>query len=295
RATGRRVKATSLPPSIEGYDLDAIDPERWPAGEDEALRSLKSFQRSIDDYGDARDRYAEDGTSRLSPHLAVGSISIRQCLHGAFDAGGTLGLGNSGADVWIKELLWREFYRHLIVAEPRLSKSASMKSVDVRWREDEAGFEAWSTGRTGIPIVDAAMRQLLETSWMHNRLRMVVAMFLTKNLLIDWRRGERFFMEHLIDGDLASNNGGWQWAASTGADAAPYFRVFNPVSQSRRYDPDGTFLRRFLPELKDVDDPHDPADAARERCGYPRAIVDLKATRTRAIEAFRDADTRRTT
>ena len=162
----------------------------------------------------------------------------------------------------------------------------------IEWNDNDEHFKAWCEGRTGYPIVDAAMRQLAQTGWMHNRLRMIVAMFLSKNLFLDWRRGERFFMQHLIDGDLSANNGGWQWAASTGTDAAPYFRIFNPYSQSKKCDPDGAFIRRVVPELNDVDAPvfHDPSSIPallRDQVDYPEPIVDHASTRTRAIEAFK--------
>jgi deoxyribodipyrimidine photo-lyase len=162
----------------------------------------------------------------------------------------------------------------------------------VKWREDEESFRAWCDGLTGVPIVDAAMRQLRETGWMHNRLRMITAMFLTKDLLIDWRLGERHFMRHLIDGDLANNNGGWQWSASTGTDAAPYFRIFNPYLQSRRFDPGSAFIRRYVPELADLDDkaihePHKLSASKRAGIEYPLPIVDHAAARDRAIAAFK--------
>ena len=162
---------------------------------------------------------------------------------------GELDSGKAGIATWINELLWREFYQHLLAAYPELSMHRPMKpeTAHVPWRDAPEDLLAWQEGRTGIPIVDAAMRQLLALGWMHNRLRMVTAMFLSKNLLIDWRLGEAWFMAHLVDGDLAANNGGWQWSASTGADAVPYFRVFNPLSQSRKFDPDGVFLREWLP------------------------------------------------
>jgi deoxyribodipyrimidine photo-lyase len=196
---------------------------------------------------------------------------------------------------WVNELIWREFYKHLIAEFPKLSRGANFneKYDSVSWRDSDAEFKQWCEGRTGYPLVDAAMQQLLQTGWMHNRLRMVVASFLTKHLLIDWRKGEQFFMQHLIDGDLASNNGGWQWAASTGCDAQPYFRVFNPITQSERFDPNGDFIRKYLPELQKVPDKHIhfphtylAATGQSEHCYWP-AIVDHKAARARALAAFK--------
>lgn len=266
--------------------------ERWPASETVALQRLENFVADrIVNYHSQRDFPAEPGTSALSPYLAAGLLSPRQCLHAAVQAnGGELLSGLPGIRSWINELLWREFYRHLIFGFPKLSmhKPLREQTEAVQWRDAPDDFTAWCAGRTGIPIVDAAMNQLRETGWMHNRLRMIVAMFLTKNLLIDWRLGESYFMQHLVDGDLAANNGGWQWSASTGADSAPYFRVFNPVSQSQKFDPDGRFLRRWLPELSSLDNRsiHDPSQQQRARLGYPEPIVDLKSSRLRAIAAF---------
>ncbi|HBT32829.1 MAG TPA: deoxyribodipyrimidine photo-lyase, partial [Pusillimonas sp.] len=235
---------------------------------------------------------ATPGTSQLSPYLAAGLISVRQCLYAALQANqGELETGRAGILTWVNELLWREFYLQLMYSFPALSMHRAMKpeTEAVVWRDAPDDFNRWCKGDTGVPIVDAAMRQLNDTGWMHNRLRMVVAMFLSKNLLIDWRYGERYFMQNLVDGELAANNGGWQWSASTGADAAPYFRVFNPVSQSQRFDPEGKFIRKWVPELKEVDtkEIHDPLPLTREVCGYPVIMVDLKVTRQRAIEAFK--------
>ena len=266
---------------------------RWPATESAAASRLQSFcDRAIDKYDQQRDVPSVDGTSMLSPYLAAGLLSPSQCLHAAMVANrGELDTGHQGGITWINELLWREFYMHLMHGFPHLSMHQPMRpeTAAVQWRDDASGFQAWCEGRTGVPIVDAAMRQLLATGWMHNRLRMVVAMFLTKNLLIDWRQGEAFFMRHLIDGELCANNGGWQWSASTGADAAPYFRVFNPVSQSEKFDPEGVFIKHWVPELAGVSprDIHDPDAQLRRKLGYPDMIVDLKSSRLRAIEAFK--------
>jgi deoxyribodipyrimidine photo-lyase len=200
----------------------------------------------------------------------------------------------SGAFCWLNEIIWREFYRHLIVAWPKLSRDQPFLgwTRNVMWQQSDSMLSAWQQGRTGYPIVDAAMRQLRQTGWMHNRLRMITASFLTKDLLIHWQAGEQWFMSQLIDGDLASNNGGWQWAASTGTDAQPYFRVFNPTVQGERFDPDGSFIRTWIHELRDVPDKyiHQPFlwDKA-ESLNYPKPIVDHKSARLRAIEVFKSA------
>ncbi len=265
-------------------DLSAL----WPAGEEEALRRLTDFADGpIHDYHAKRDLPAEAATSTLSPYLAVGSLSPRQCLNAALNANeGRWDGGSEGVATWISELVWRDFYQHVTVDFPVVCKHKPLQShTDAfPWRSDEAALNRWRRGDTGIPIVDAAMRQLAATGWMHNRLRMVVAMFLTKNLRIDWRLGEAWFMSQLIDGDFAANNGGWQWSASTGTDAAPYFRIFNPVTQSERFDPDGRFIRKYVPELEKVSAKqiHMPPPVS----GYPGPMVDLKTSRKETIELF---------
>lgn len=284
-----------MPDSVDELWPDALPglPAVWPADLDEITQRLTDFmQHRVSEYDTARDFPAEPGTSQLSPYLAAGAISVRHCLHLALQFNqGELESGNPGIRSWINELIWREFYWHLLHGFPKLSMHRPLRDETeaVTWRDAEDDIAAWRQARTGVPIVDAAMRQLLATGWMHNRLRMIVAMFLTKNLLIDWRVGERFFMEHLIDGELAANNGGWQWSASTGADAAPYFRVFNPVSQSEKFDPEGLFIRHWLPEIASLDKKsiHNPTDAQRLALGYPPMMVDLKSSRQRAIDAFK--------
>lgn len=263
--------------------------ELWPAGEDWALERLASFAtEDLADYQQLRDQPALEATSRLSPYLAMGSLSPRQCLHAALNANrGDWHGGMAGAQTWIDELIWRDFYQHVTVDFPQVCKNRPLQihTDAFPWRYDKDDFDAWCQGQTGIPIVDAAMHQLLATGWMHNRLRMLVAMFLTKNLRIDWRWGESWFMSQLVDGDFAANNGGWQWSASTGTDAAPYFRIFNPVTQSQRFDPQGTFIRKYLPALRSLSAKaiHQPPAMA----DYPAPIVDLKASRKETIALFK--------
>ncbi len=286
-----------VPGFVPGF-VSPIPAERWPAGERHAQQRLRAFiaERGRA-YKQSRDFPGEPGTSQLSPYLAVGAISPRQCFAAAAEANGDspdpYRLGNEGLLCWISELIWREFYVHILAGFPRvcMNRPFQPRTERIRWSDNRDHLEAWKRGRTGVPIVDAAMQQLLTTGWMHNRLRMISAMFLTKNLFIDWREGERFFMRHLVDGFFASNNGGWQWSASTGTDAAPYFRIFNPVSQSRRFDASGTFIRGHIPALAGLDDesihaPWELSPLARARLTYPEPLVDLSRSRAAAIEAF---------
>lgn len=294
------VKSDAIPCAVDGFATPGESLRLlWPAGEEAALQRLQRFtDEQVAFYKDERDFPGKPGTSQLSAYLAAGVLSPRQCLHAALSANrGEFDSGNQGVVTWINELLWREFYKHILVGYPRVSRHRAFRpeTEAVPWRNAPQELAAWQEGRTGLPIIDAAMRQLLETGWMHNRLRMIVAMFLTKNLLIDWREGERFFMRHLIDGDLAANNGGWQWSASTGTDAAPYFRIFNPISQSQKFDPDGQFIRQWVPELSGLNkrDIHDPSALGGlfAPSGYPRPIVDLSRSRERALAAFKNLST----
>lgn len=291
RQAETNVTRSPVPTKLEGFEC-TVPASLWPAGEDAALRQLESFcAEKVTAYKDMRDFPAAPGTSRLSAAFTVGALSHRQAVYAA-EACAPQG---EGVTHWISEVIWREFYIHVLAAFPRVCKHRAFRLETERltWNNDESQFRAWCDGRTGIPIVDAGMRQLQRDGWMHNRIRMVTAMFLTKNLFIDWRRGESHFMRHLVDGFLASNNGGWQWSAGTGTDAAPYFRIFNPVSQSRKFDPEGTYIREYVPELRGLsnDAIHEPWELpplARMSMDYPeRPIVDLKTSREAAIEAFR--------
>ncbi len=276
---------------LHTMDIQALDQIKlqkrwqtlWPAGEDEAHKRLQHFlENRVDTYHQDRDIPSLDGTSVLSPYLAVGALSVRQCAYNLAMTGPNPFDENHspGSATWYNELIWREFYRHLIDAFPRLCKHRAFiqKTETLPWSYDQDLFSRWCAGETGYPLVDAAMKQLQVWGWMHNRLRMVVAMFLTKHLFIDWRLGEKFFMENLVDGDFASNNGGWQWSASTGVDAQPWFRIFNPYRQSERFDTEGKFIRAYLPQLSNLSDKavHSPSPLEAASCGYPSPIVDHK-------------------
>ncbi|WP_437611432.1 deoxyribodipyrimidine photo-lyase [Erwinia sp. V71] len=285
-------------PDLEPFDYprESFDDELFPAGEQAALKQLRHFcQQSVTDYAEQRDIPAIDGTSRLSVYLATGVLSPRQCLHRLLHQH-PAALEGDKSFVWLNELIWREFYRHLLVAYPALCRHQPFTAWTrkVQWQGSEEQLQAWQQGKTGYPIVDAAMRQLNSTGWMHNRLRMIAASFLVKDLLIDWRAGERYFISQLIDGDLAANNGGWQWAASTGTDEAPYFRIFNPTTQGERFDAKGEFIRQWVPELRGVPDEgiHQPqlwAKKNQQKLDYPSPIVDHKEARNRTLAAFEAA------
>jgi deoxyribodipyrimidine photo-lyase len=273
----------------------------FPSGEQEALVRLEEFAltpgpssatlrnasrspigRGIHTYSEHRDRMDLDGTSALSPYLRFGMLGLRQAVSAAQQAIGQK--RDTGAESWLNELIWREFYIQILYHFLHVRNTAFNPSLaNIAWRNDESEFEAWKEGRTGVPIVDAGMRQLEETGWMHNRARMITASFLVKDLLIDWRWGEAWFMENLLDGDLAANNGGWQWTAGTGTDAAPYFRIFNPVLQSRNFDPNGDYIRKWVPALRGLDakDIHAPWEKKIRVKGYPEGpIVERDKERT---------------
>lgn len=253
---GRRLPALAKVPPAPAWDLQSLgfrETGLWlEPGPAAAQKRLKAFARRIDGYAKLRDYPGAEATSGLSAHLRFGTLSVRACVRLAL---------NSQADAWLHELIWRDFYFMILSEFPRVGAGKAFREEhdSIGWPGPDAHFEAWAEGRTGYPIVDAAMRHFNETGWMHNRLRMITASFLVKDLLVDWRRGEAYFARGLLDFDLAANNGGWQWCASTGCDAQPYFRIFNPVAQSKKFDPDGTFIRAHVPELRGRN-PHEPVE-----------------------------------
>ena len=253
----------------------------------------QDFQERLAGYAASRDFPALGATSRLSVHLRFGTVSIRELVRYVRTR------RSAGAEAWLSELIWRDFYFAILAARPDVVDQAYRREYDaLAWEDDEAGWRAWCEGRTGYPLVDAAMRELNTTGTMHNRLRMVTASFLVKDLGIDWRRGERYFADQLLDYDLAANNGGWQWSASTGCDAQPWFRIFNPVLQSRRFDPEGAYIRRRVPELEHVPDARlhapwemGPLEQQAARCvigrDYPAPVVLHEQARQRTLARFR--------
>lgn len=270
--------------------------QAWPVSEREVRERLWEFaQHKVVDYAQRRDLPALAGTSQLSPYLALGVLSVRQCLAALQAALGGLPLEREQPGFsWLNELVWREFYQHLLVRFPALSMGKPFKSemAALAWRPDSTLFQAWCEGRTGYPIIDAAMRCLNQTGWLHNRLRMLVASFLTKDLQQPWWWGERYFMQQLLDGELAANNGGWQWSAGTGADASPWFRIFNPTTQGQKFDADGQFIRRYLPELadlpgKEIHTPHHWLARHGRAGSYPEPIVDHAQARLQTLAMFK--------
>lgn len=294
-------------PAIPSVPLDRV--RAWrdlpanalapPGGEREGSRLLARFTEGpVGEYAARRDRPGARGTSRLSPHLHFGTVSPRTILAAVRGAEKEHPAAAAGARRFVLELAWREFYHHVLFHHPRVAQESFRPELDrIAWRADPIATEAWKAGRTGYPFVDAGMRELSETNWMHNRARMAAASFLTKDLHVHWREGERWFNRSLADADLANNNGGWQWAAGSGADAAPYFRIFNPVLQSKKFDPDAVYLRRFVPELSRVppEKIHEPWTMTEEeqreagcRIGrdYPPPIVEHAVERAAALAMY---------
>lgn len=287
-------------------DNPALDPQiPFKPGEKSARESLQAFVEGenapVYQYGRRRDRLDLPGTSQLSPYLRFGMLSIREAVTSAYEAINSARDREErrGAQTWLNELIWRDFYLHILYHFPRVRRE-NFRYPHIRWQNDGEQFADWCSGQTGYPVIDASMRQLAATGWMHNRARMIVASFLTKDLLIDWRWGEQWFMRHLVDGDPAANNGGWQWSAGTGTDAAPYFRIFNPISQSEKHDPQGEHIRCWIPELKKVPDeylhaPWKMPETIQTQAGcrigrdYPLPIVDHSWARERVLDTYSQA------
>ena len=283
-AAGVPVIAMDLPPQAicEAIGYRAVAEEEWLP--EKAGAQLEAFIASrVTDYPQQRDYPAIQGTSAISPYIRFGVISIRECLRRALERG--------QADTWIKELAWREFYAQILYHFPETAQLEFEPKYrgTIPWSSNPQHISAFTQGRTGYPIVDAGVRELLSRGWMHNRVRMIVASFVSKDLLLDWRIGEEFFAQHLMDYEQASNVGGWQWSASTGTDAAPYFRVFNPVLQSKKFDEQGAYIRRYIPEIAHLSNTeiHAPWESANPPSVYPAPIVDHFAARERAIAAFK--------
>jgi deoxyribodipyrimidine photo-lyase len=275
-------KVIKVPPEVFSDPLpraDAlkhpVDIDLPPAGERAALDRMKAFMAGpVGTYQSTRNLPALDTTSRLSPYLRFGVISARTVLTAAQRALAEEPGSAAEIGAFVNELIWRDFYKHILHHFPHVETGAFRREYDaIEWPNDRRLFTAWCEGRTGYPIVDAAMRQLNTTGWMHNRLRMITASFLTKDLLVDWKWGERYFMKQLLDGDLAANNGGWQWAAGTGTDAQPYFRIFNPASQTAKFDAREEFIRKYIPELDTPD--------------YPRPVISHAEQRNKALALYK--------
>jgi deoxyribodipyrimidine photo-lyase len=288
------VRAGEIP-SPEALGLPDDVPEPFPPGEAAARERMHAWLKDgIHAYADRHDRL-EGGTSELSPYLHLGCISPRELEQRSRDAG-----PGKGPEEFVRQLCWRDFYAHVLLHHPGNARRAHQRTMDeLEWADDDEHFDAWREGRTGYPVVDAGMRQLATRGWIHNRARLIVASFLTKDLHIDWRRGEAHFMALLTDGDEGSNNGNWQWITSIGVDPAPYFRrMYNPAAQQDRHDPDGAYVRRWVPELRDVPlarlaQPWTMTDEEQEAAGcligrdYPEPIVDHKQERERAMARYR--------
>jgi len=293
---GDKLDALKLLPQKPQPRWDKDMMAQWAAGEDGAKKALKKFiTNGLKTYKEGRNYMAKDSVSRLSPHLHFGELSPNQAWHAVKAQG-----DNANTDTFCAELGWREFSNHLLYHFPDLPTKNFQPRFDAfPWENSRKNLDTWQHGLTGYPVVDAAMRELWETGYMHNRARMIVGSFLVKHLLLDWRDGEKWFWDCLVDADLANNAASWQWIAGSGADAAPYFRIFNPVTQGEKFDPDGTYVRQYVPELAKLPDKylHKPWEAPEDilkKAGvtlgktYPKPIVDHGEARVRALEAFKE-------
>ena len=309
RAKLRKIKGpTSTPASddLDSWSLTPRDPdwaaafsETWTPGEDNAQERLKDFlERAVDNYGDDRNRPDLESTSRLSPHIAfgeIGPLQIWRTVMEKIDAGD---IPEDQGRKFLSEVVWRDFAHVLLFNYDDIqNQPIRPEFADFPWQDDATALRAWQRGETGYPIVDAGMRQLWQTGWMHNRVRMIVGSFLVKHLRLEWQEGERWFWDTLVDADMANNAASWQWVAGCGADAAPYFRIFNPMTQGEKFDPDGAYTRKFVPELKDMPNkylqkPWEAPDAILHKAGvklgetYPKPIVDHMKARQAALDAF---------
>ncbi len=295
-ADGLALDELELMPKVNWYEEIAAS---WNPGENGAQERLREFMSAgIEHYKDGRNRPDKPHVSRLSPHLHFGEISPNQVWYAVDESGAGEDL-DPDRDTFLSELGWREFSCNLLYNEPEMPERNLQRKFDrFPWRDDPDALEAWQRGRTGYPIVDAGMRELWRTGYMHNRVRMIVGSFLVKNLMLHWHHGERWFWDTLLDADLANNSASWQWVAGCGADAAPYFRIFNPVTQGKKFDPEGAYVRRYVPELAELPAKHihapweAPADVLQDAGvalgdSYPEPIVELKASRERALDAFK--------
>ncbi|MBI1392484.1 MAG: deoxyribodipyrimidine photo-lyase [Alphaproteobacteria bacterium] len=309
--TPQRLSTPGRPPRSDDLDDWRLTPAKpdwasgfskvWSPGEANALKRLERFlNNAVGSYPDDRNRPDLEGTSRLSPHIAFGEISPNQIWRATMAHCDRHDRDSGPADKFLSEIAWRDFAYNLLYHYPDIGVAPIKEEfASFPWRDDSDAFAKWSRGRTGIPIVDAGMRQLWHTGWMHNRVRMIVASFLCKNLLVHWGEGERWFWDTLVDADPANNTASWQWVAGSGADAAPYFRIFNPVTQSQKFDPSGDYIREFVPELAKLQSKkiHEPWTASSDELraagvalgkNYPLPIVDLGETRKRALAAYEE-------
>ncbi len=286
---GLALEDLALLPSLDWADGFS---DHWTPGEAGALAALDAFaDDAVRGYAELRDQPARTGTSRLSPHLHFGEITPRMIRHHLARRLASGAAGAEGAEAFLREVGWRDFAHHVMFHFPHsVNRNLDERFDRYPWRDDASALERWQRGRTGIPLVDAGMRELWATGYMHNRVRMVVASWLTKNMGQHWLHGARWFWDTLVDADLANNSLGWQWVAGSGVDAAPYFRIFNPVSQAQRFDPDGSYIRRWVPELREAPKAllHEPwkQGGFAASCGYPEPMLDIKASRQRALDGY---------